>query len=115
MMSKAEMPSSSWRAKPHAMHLSKLTGYRCMSATLQRDGSGEPWGLGVGYVDDSVVVTSIVPGSAAHRCGALAVMDRIIAINGVSVDRSNAGRVFGELFSTTDEMRAVLEFDFVFH
>ena len=77
--------------------------------TLQRDGPGEPYGLGIGFAEDFIIVTSIVPGSPADRCGLLAVMDRITAINGVPVDRSTPN--LSELLPT-DEASAVIDFDF---
>jgi S1-C subfamily serine protease len=89
-----------------------LTGTR-MSATLRRAGPDESWGLGVGFVDDAVVVTTIIPGSPIDRCGAISVMDRIITINGVPVHR-NAPLLVGELFAV-NTTSAVIEFDFVFH
>lgn len=78
-------------------------------ATLQRNVPGEPYGLGVGYVGDSIVITSLTPGSPADRCGLLSLMDRILAINGISVDRNTP--YLSDLLPT-DEASAVIDFDF---
>ena len=78
-------------------------------ATLQRNVPGEPYGLGVGYVGDSIVITSLTPGSPADRCGLLSLMDRILAINGIPVDRNTPN--LSDLLPT-DEASAVIDFDF---
>ena len=61
---------------------------RMRRVTLHRASPNGSYGLGLGFLDDLVVITSLDEGSPARACGLLAPWDRISAVNGVRVNRS---------------------------
>nr|6NEK_A Chain A, Consensus PDZ domain [synthetic construct] len=57
-------------------------GWEELTVELEKDGEGLGFSLG----DGGIFVSSVVPGGPAARAGRLRVGDRILEVNGVSVE-----------------------------